>query len=38
MAAAAEAEKRSWTLYWVNTGFIAMTVLGFGLFALHQLP
>ncbi len=38
MAAAAEAEKRSKTLYRVNTGFIVLTVLGFGLFALHQLP
>ncbi len=37
MAAAAEAEKRSRTLYRVNTGFIALTVLGIGMFALHQL-
>ncbi len=38
MAATAEREKRSRTLYLINTVFIAMTVFGLGLFVLHQLP
>jgi|GEM_PF-1931672 len=38
MAAAAEREKRSRTLYLLNTIFIALTALGLGLFALHELP
>jgi len=37
MAAAAERARRSRTLYLVNTVFIAMTALGFGLFIRHQL-
>ena len=38
MAVAAEREKRSRTLYLINTVFIAMTGFGFGLFVFHQLP
>jgi len=38
MAAAAEREKRSKTVFLVNTAFTALTALGFGLFALHDLP
>jgi len=37
MAAAAERSRRARTLYLVNTVFIAMTALGFGLFLHHQL-
>lgn len=37
MAAAAERSGRARTLYLVNTVFIAMTGLGFGLFLHHQL-
>lgn len=38
MAVAAEREKRSKTVFLANTVFITMTALGFGLFALHDLP
>lgn len=38
MAAAAEHDQRSRTLYRINTAFIALTVLAFGFFVLHQLP
>lgn len=37
MAAAAERSRGARTLYFVNTVFIAMTGLGFGLFLHHQL-
>ena len=37
MAAAAMRAKQSRVLYLINTVFIAMTVLGFGLFIHHQL-
>ena len=37
MAAAAQRVKRKRTLYAVNTGLIAMTAFGFGLFFLHQV-
>lgn len=38
MAAAAEREKRSNTVYLTNTVFIALIALGFGLFAIHEVP
>ena len=38
MAEAAERAKRSRGLYILNTVLICMTVFGFGLFVLHQLP
>ena len=37
MAAAAQRAKRKRTLYAINTGLIAMTAFGFGLFFLHQI-
>jgi hypothetical protein len=36
-AIAAERAQRKRLIYTINTGFIGMTALGFGLFALHQL-
>lgn len=38
LAAAAEREKRSNTVYLANTVFIALIALGFGLFAIHEVP
>jgi hypothetical protein len=37
MAAAAEQAERARVLYLINTVFIGMTALGFGLFVLHQV-
>lgn len=36
-AIAAERAQRARRIYAINTGFIGMTALGFGLFVLHQL-